>query len=52
MEVVYDSNSIDIALFTMRLVPSVVINNKLGVPFTQFKTKAIGWVKQPIDFYI
>jgi hypothetical protein len=32
--------------FQFTMVPSVVINNMAGKPFTQFRTKPIGWVKQ------
>lgn len=43
----YDKEILTIEDFTFRLVPSVIIKNREGKPFTQFRTKAIGWVKQP-----
>lgn len=34
--------------FQFSMVPSVIINNREGRPFTQYRTKPIGWVKQPM----
>lgn len=40
-------DTVTISNFKFTMVPSVVINNSDGIPFTQFRTKPIGWVKQP-----
>jgi len=42
-----DDNTYTLSEFVFTMVPSVVINNLEGKPFTQYRTKAIGWCKQP-----
>lgn len=43
-----NDNTISIKNFGFSMVPSLVVSNYSGRPFAQFKTKPIGWYKQPM----